>query len=104
MKKIILLALVLAPLASCEYLSSWAASQDPQAPPVDPSAPVPPSQLPHVGGTDPLDLVATILALLGLAPAARLVTMAKPFLAALILAIYGKKKQEDIPSTKPTVS
>lgn len=105
MKKIILLALVLAPLASCEYLRSWAASQDPQAPPVDPATPVEPSQLPQVGGGDPLDLIATVLALLGLAPAARLVTMAKPFLAALILAIVGKKKQQDNPTTTtPTVS
>lgn len=105
MKKIILLALVLAPLASCEYLRSWAASQDPQAPPVDPATPVEPSQLPQVGGSDPLDLIATVLALLGLAPAARLVTMAKPFLAALILAIAGKKKPPiDPPTTNPIVS
>jgi len=105
MKKIILLALVLAPLASCEYLRNWAASQEPQVPPADPAVPAPPLQLPQVGGGDPLDLIATVLALLGLAPAARLVTMAKPFLAALILAIAGKKKQQDNPTTTtPTVS
>jgi len=52
-----------------------------------------------------LDLLATVLALLGLAPAARLVTMARPFLAALILAIAGKKKQQDSPTnTTPTVN
>lgn len=104
MKKIILLALLLAPLASCEYLRGWAEAQDPQATPSDPAIPVPSPQLPHVGGTDPLDLVATVLALLGLAPAARLVTMAKPFLAALILAIFGKKKQTAPPSEQPPVS
>lgn len=85
-------------LTSCEYLHGWATHNDPEAPPVPPDAPAQ-SPLPHFGGTDPLDLVATVLAMLGLAPAARLVTMAKPFLASLILAIMGRKKPQ--PPTPP---
>lgn len=104
MKKIFLLALILMPLASCEYLRSWAESNDPQDPVAGPADPASTSILPQVGGSDPLDLLATVLALLGLVPAARLVTMSKPFLAAFILAIAGKKKQEVPPPTKPTVS
>lgn len=80
-------------LAGCEYAHGWATANDPEPPPPDPGVP-PASPLPHIGGTDPLDLVATVLAMLGLAPAARLVTMAKPFLASLILAVLGRKKPQ----------
>lgn len=82
-------------LPSCEYLHGWAESaQDPAtgAIPADPSAG---SSIPHVGGTDPIDIIATILAMFGLAPAARMVTMAKPFIASIILAIMGRKKPEE---------
>ena len=80
-------------LTGCEYLHAWATNNDPDAPPPPVGEP-PASPLPHIGGTDPLDLVATVLAMLGLAPAARLVTMAKPVLASLVLLIMGRKKPQ----------
>lgn len=80
-------------LTGCEHVRDWAVVNDPDAPPAPPDAPAG-GQLPHIGGTDPLDLVATVLAMLGLAPAARLVTMAKPFLASLVLMIMGRKKPQ----------
>lgn len=79
-------------LTGCEHLRDWAVANDPDAPAPPPTAP---TQLPHIGGTDPLDLVATVLAMLGLGPAARLLTMAKPFLASLVLLIAGRKKPQD---------
>lgn len=80
-------------LTGCEYVRDWATHNDPDAAPLPPDAPAG-SQLPHFGGTDPLDLIATILAMLGLAPASRLVVMSKPFLASLALAVMGRKKAE----------
>ena len=79
-------------LTGCEYAREWAVVNDPDAPPPPPDAP---TQLPHIGGTDPLDLVATVLAMLGLGPAARLITMAKPLLASLVLLIAGRKKSQE---------
>lgn len=88
----------MAVLPSCQFMRDWADASQPV--PVDPSLPAGPVQdptLPHIGGTDPLDLVATVLAMLGLAPAARLLTLAKPFIASLILAIMGRKKKAEEP-------
>jgi hypothetical protein len=82
-------------LASCEFLRSWAEASEPA--PVVPGdgtapAPAPGNGLPHIGGSDPLDLLVTVLTLMGLAPAARLVGLARPLIAPLILAILGRRK------------
>lgn len=83
-------------LTGCEAIKAWAegaAPQDGAQPPAGGADPA----LPQVGGTDPLDLVVTVLTLLGLPAAARLVGLAKPFVAALILSIVGRKKTETTP-------
>ena len=82
-------------LSSCEFLRNWAEAADPASvPPVVPPA-AGGAQLPQVGGADPLDLLVTVLTVLGLAPAARLVSLARPLIAPLIIAILGRKKKEE---------
>lgn len=82
-------------LTGCEAIKAWAEGAAPQDGVTPPAGGAP--GLPQVGGTDPLDMIATVLALLGLPTAARLVGLAKPFVASLILAIVGKKKVEPTP-------
>lgn len=87
-------------LTSCEFLRNWAEAADPAAvPPVVPPADGA-AQLPQVGGADPLDLLVTVLTVLGLAPAARLVSLARPLIAPLIITILGRKKKEE-PAQQP---
>lgn len=85
-------------LTSCKSVLAWAEGQGPEtAPPVDPGAAGGGSSMPTVGGADPLDLLVTVLTVLGLAPAARIVGLARPWLAALIVSIWGKKKPTETP-------
>lgn len=104
MRKLLMFSLAAAclPLASCEFLRSWAEAADPVAP-AEPGVPggapdtSDPTHLPSVGGTDPLDLLVTVLTFLGLAPAARLVALARPLIAPLIVAILGRRKPAQQP-------
>lgn len=74
-------------LSSCEALRDWVATQP------APSDPVPPTggQLPQVGGGDVLDVVVTVLSMLGLLPAARLVGASRPIIVAALRALFPKK-------------
>lgn len=77
---------------SCSFLSEWAASTEPQQPDGNPNAdPSVPGSGP-AAGVDYLDIVVGILAALGLAPAARILVLAKPVLGPLIRIILGTKK------------
>lgn len=87
-------------LTSCKSVLAWAEGQGPEtAPPTDPGAGAATPSLPTVGGADPLDLLVTVLTVLGLAPAARIVGLARPWLAALIASIWGKKPTETPPAS-----
>lgn len=83
-------------LASCDTLRDWAASQPS---PVDPGAVPPdvPGHLPEVGGGDVLDVVVTVLTMLGLVPAARLVAAGRPWIAAALRAMLPKKQEPTQP-------
>lgn len=76
-------------LSSCKFLDDWAAA----APAVDQggtngtSDPI----LPTVGGSDPMDIVVTVLTLFGLPAAARIVLLAKPLVSPLIRMFWPKK-------------
>jgi hypothetical protein len=84
-------------LSSCKSVLAWAEGQDPATtPPVDPGA-AGGSSMPTIGGADPLDLLVTVLTVLGLVPAARMVGLARPWLASLIVSIWGKKKPTETP-------
>lgn len=108
MKKLLMFSLAAAclPLASCEFLRNWADAADPGVP-AEPGVPggVPdpsdPSHLPSVGGTDPLDLLVTVLTFLGLAPAARIVALARPIIAPLIVALLGNRKPKPVTPAVP---
>ena len=89
MIRLILLAAAAALLASCDTLREWAASQPP--PSGDPSVPPPHGQLPQFGGGDLLDVVVTVLSLFGLMPAARIVSSARPLIAAAIRALIPQR-------------
>lgn len=93
----ILIVPVVLLFASCEALREWASSQP------APGEPVPPStgQLPQVGGADPLDLVVTVLTMLGLLPAARLVAAGRPFIVALVRALLPKKAETPTQPPQP---
>lgn len=98
MNKLITIAVLLACsslLASCEFLRNWADASEPAAPSAPPTVPDAGVRLPEVGGADPLDVLVTVLSLLGLAPAARIVSLARPLIAPMILAIIGRKKKDE---------
>lgn len=79
-------------LASCKVLGEWA---DAEAPASGATPPVAGGDtLPVVGGSDAVDILVTILTVLGLAPAARLVGLARPLIAPLIAVLLGRKKAE----------
>lgn len=90
-------------LTSCESVLAWARAEDSGSGvatvPADPSTPS--TSLPTVGGGDPIDLLVTVLTVLGLVPAARVVALARPWLAALILSIWGKQKPAAETPTPP---
>lgn len=105
-RTIVLLIAASALLSSCEFLRSWADAASPEPGTVPPAVPSGGAQLPQVGGSDPWDLLVTVLTVLGLAPAARLASLAKPLIAPLIIAILGRKKkaEEPAPPSTPPVS
>jgi len=84
--------------ASCDTLREWAASQPS---PVNPPPPDAGGHLPQVGGGDILDVVVTVLTMLGLLPAARLVGAGRPWIAALVRAVLPKKSTD---TTEPPQS
>lgn len=92
-------------LASCKAVSNWFDSlpADPAIPPMEPLPPG--SELPIWGGDGIFDIIVTLLSFLGLAPAARVVMMAKPVLAPIVRSILGKKQPVEEPKkTLPPVS
>jgi hypothetical protein len=87
----------LAALSSCKFLDSWAAAATPVA--TDGSTPPAGSgvMLPTVGGGDPIDIVVTVLTVLGLPAVARLLMVGKPLLMPLLRALWPKKPEPPKP-------
>lgn len=87
-------------LSSCKFLDDWAAS----APVVDQGGTSGTSEpmLPTVGGSDPMDIVVTVLTLFGLPAAARIVLLAKPLVSPLIRMFWPKKDADPtVPPAPP---
>lgn len=83
-------------LSSCKFVEDWAAATTPvQDPGVDPTSTGP--MLPTVGGSDPLDIVVTVLTVCGLPAVARLLMLAKPLVSPLVRMLWPK------PAAKPPV-
>lgn len=95
MRWIVLLPVVFL-LSSCEALREWLATQPAPGDPVPPTG----SQLPQVGGGDVLDVVVTVLSMLGLLPAARLVGASRPIIVAALRALFFRKAE--VPTPPPT--
>lgn len=86
-------------LASCKFISDWSASADPSAPAQTGGVGSADQSLPVVGGTDPIDIVVTVLTLMGLPAAGRLLVLAKPLLSPLLRLLWPKKA--DTPPVTP---
>jgi hypothetical protein len=93
-----LLLLALLPLASCEALRQFLAEQPVAG---DPSAPAG-GTLPQVGGGDAVDVIVTVLTMLGLLPAARMLMAGKPVILSLLRLIVGAPKQATPPAPPVT--
>lgn len=106
MRKISLFAFVLLAstlLASCNFIKALAGIE-PDA--IDGGVTIPgdPSGEPSgtTGGLDYIDILVGVLAALGLAPAARILALAKPVISPLIRLILGvKKAQADATTPEP---
>lgn len=92
----------LLPLAACDLLAGVFGGSEPI---VDPAtgAVVPPVVEPPalLGGVDVLEVVILALATLGLAPVARILTLAKPLITPILRAIIGRKSAPVPPAVEP---
>lgn len=93
MRWMILLPVVVL-FSSCEALREWVTTQPAPGDPVPPTG----SQLPQVGGGDVLDVVVTVLSMLGLLPAARLVAAGRPIIVAALRALFFRKAEVPTPT------
>lgn len=75
-------------LSSCKFMDDWAASSSPAQGGTPPDGD---TGFPMIGGSDPLDIVVTVLTLFGLPAAARILLLAKPLVSPLLRMLWPKK-------------
>ena len=75
-------------LSSCKFMDDWAAASVPAQ---DGTPPAGDTGFPTIGGSDPLDIVVTVLTLFGLPAAARILLLAKPLVSPLLRMFWPRK-------------